>query len=73
MTDTWLVSGGAGYIGAHVVRSLQAAGAEAVVIDDLSTGDIRRVEAPFVHADVADCQLVADTLRRHRITGVVHL
>lgn len=73
MTDTWLVSGGAGYIGAHVVRSLQAAGAEAVVIDDLSTGDARRVEVPFVEADIADCELVADTLRRHRITGVVHL
>jgi len=73
MTDTWLVSGGAGYIGAHVVRSLQAAGAQAVVIDDLSTGDARRVEVPFVEADIADCELVADTLRRHRITGVVHL
>src|ERR1700712_5648538 len=73
MTDTWLVSGGAGYIGAHVVRSLQAAGAEAVVIDDLSTGDLRRVQVPFVEADIADWRLVADTLRRYRITGVVHL
>lgn len=73
MADTWLVTGGAGYIGAHVVRSLQAAGAEAVVIDDLSTGDIRRVEVPFVEGDIADCELVADTLRRHRVTGVVHL
>jgi UDP-glucose 4-epimerase len=73
MTDTWLVSGGAGYIGAHVVRSLQAAGAEAVVIDDLSTGDIRRVDVPFIHGDIADCELVTDTLRRHQITGVVHL
>jgi UDP-glucose 4-epimerase len=73
MTDTWLVSGGAGYIGAHVVRSLQAAGVDAVVIDDLSTGDARRVSVPFIQADVADCELVADTLRRHQITGVVHL
>ena len=73
MTDTWLVSGGAGYIGAHVVRSLQAAGAEAVVIDDLSTGDADRVQVPFIHADIADWRLVADTLRRYSITGVVHL
>ena len=73
MTDTWLVSGGAGYIGAHVVRSLQAAGAEAVVIDDLSTGDAARVQVPFVHADIADWRLVADTLRRYSVTGVVHL
>jgi UDP-glucose 4-epimerase len=73
MRDTWLVSGGAGYIGAHVVGSLQAAGADAVVIDDLSTGDVRRVQVPFVHADIADRRLVADALRQYRITGVVHL
>ncbi|MDQ1745176.1 MAG: UDP-glucose 4-epimerase, partial [Pseudonocardiales bacterium] len=73
MTDTWLVAGGAGYIGAHVVRSLQAGGIGAVVIDDLSTGDPGRVEAPFVHGDIGDLDLVTDTLRRHRITGVVHL
>jgi len=73
MTDTWLVSGGAGYIGAHVVRSLQAAGAEAVVIDDLSTGEASRVDVEFIEADIADCELVADTLRRRRVTGVVHL
>jgi UDP-glucose 4-epimerase len=74
MRDTWLVSGGAGYIGAHVVRSLQAAGIDAVVIDDLSTGDIRRVQGtPFVEADIADSHLVTTTLRQHGITGVVHL
>lgn len=73
MTDTWLVAGGAGYIGAHVVRSLQAGGIDAVVIDDLSTGDPERVTVPFVHGDIGDLDLVTDTLRRHRITGVVQL
>jgi len=73
MTDTWLVAGGAGYIGAHVVRSLQAAGLDAVVIDDLSTGEADRVTVPLVRGDVGDVDLVTDTLRRHRITGVVHL
>jgi UDP-glucose 4-epimerase len=73
MRNTWLVSGGAGYIGAHVVGSLQAAGYDAVVVDDLSTGDRRRVQVPFVHGDIADWRLVADTLRQYRVTGVVHL
>jgi UDP-glucose 4-epimerase len=73
MTDTWLVAGGAGYIGAHVVRSLQAGGIGAVVIDDLSTGRADRVQVPFVHGDIGDVDLVVDTLRRHRITGVIHL
>ena len=35
---TWMVTGGAGYIGAHVVRALQDAGMRAVVLDSLSTG-----------------------------------
>ena len=73
MTDTWLVAGGAGYIGAHVVRSLQAGGIGAVVMDDLSTGSADRVPVPFVHGDIGNLDLVTDTLRHHRITGVIHL
>jgi UDP-glucose 4-epimerase len=73
MAMTWLVTGGAGYIGAHVVRSLQGAGAKAVVLDDLSTGDSSRVGVPFVLGDIADSALVAETIRHHDVTGVVHL
>jgi len=46
---TWLVTGGAGYIGAHVVRAMVADGMDVVVRDDHSTGDPSRVpEAPLV-------------------------
>ncbi|MFL6164082.1 MAG: UDP-glucose 4-epimerase GalE [Jatrophihabitantaceae bacterium] len=69
----WLVSGGAGYIGAHVVCSLQAAGAHPIVLDDLSTGVRDRVEVPFVAGDIGDVDLVVATLRSHRVAGVVHL
>lgn len=72
---TWLVTGGAGYIGSHAVRQLRAAGHNAVVLDDLSTGrpDRLPLDVPLVVASVADRAAVADTLRRYRVEGVVHL
>ena len=72
---TWLVTGGAGYIGAHVVRALVGDGAEVVVLDDLSTGDGSRVDpaAAFVEGSVLDRGLVRRVLREHGVTGVVHV
>ena len=71
---SWLVTGGAGYIGAHVVATMRAAGHEVVVLDDLSTGDERRVDGvPFVVGSTLDRELVARTLRGHRVQGVLHL
>jgi UDP-glucose 4-epimerase len=71
----WLVTGGAGYIGSHIVRALRAAGARVVVLDDLSTGDRSRVDAdvPLVVASVSDEAAVRRTLGDHPITGVIHL
>ena len=72
---TWLVTGGAGYIGAHVVRALTASGMRAVVLDDLSSGHETFVpdDVPFVRGSILDCALVLETLETHGIPGVVHV
>jgi UDP-glucose 4-epimerase len=72
---TWMLTGGAGYIGAHVLRALHEAGEHVVVLDDLSTGDPGRVPAgvPLVVASVLDGRRVAQALREHAVDGVIHL
>ncbi len=71
---TWLVTGGAGYIGSHVVAAMRAAGQDVVVLDDLSSGVPERVgDVPLVPASVADGETVTRTVRRHGVCGVVHL
>jgi UDP-glucose 4-epimerase len=72
---TWLVTGGAGYIGAHVVRSMQAAGEDVVVIDDFSTGVRARLApgTPVVQGRVTDGELLKRVFVEHAVTGVVHL
>lgn len=72
---SWLVTGGAGYIGAHVVRALSAAGLSPVVIDDLSSGHASFVpeDVPFVQGTILDRDLVERTLRDHDVEGVIHV
>ncbi|SNX61610.1 UDP-galactose 4-epimerase [Streptomyces sp. TLI_55] len=72
---TWLITGGAGYIGAHVVRAMTEAGEQTVVYDDLSTGIAERVPdgVPLVVGSTLDAERVARALTDHAITGVVHL
>ena len=70
-----LVTGGAGYIGSHMVLALLDAGHEAVVVlDDLSTGFDWAVPpgVRFVVGDVADQALVARTIQEHRIDALAH-
>lgn len=72
---TWLVTGGAGYIGAHVARALLEAGLQAHVFDNLSTGRRRFIPdgATFTHGDILDTGGLARTIRNHQITGVIHV
>ena len=71
---SWLVTGGAGYIGAHVVRALESEGEQVVVIDDLSTGEPGRIgNATFVHGSVLDEELLRRTLRDTAVGGIVHI
>jgi UDP-glucose 4-epimerase len=72
---TWLVTGGAGYIGSHVVRAFQAADIPVVVLDDLSSGFEQFLPpgVPFEHGSVLDAKLVDHTLQEHQVEGVVHV
>ncbi|WP_372345085.1 UDP-glucose 4-epimerase GalE [Streptomyces sp. KL116D] len=72
---TWLITGGAGYIGAHVVHALRAAGERAVVYDDLSTGVRDRVPSgvELVVGSTLDRALLDRTLAAHPVTGIIHL
>jgi UDP-glucose 4-epimerase len=70
---TWLVTGGAGYIGAHVVRAFAADGIDVVVIDDLSSGkpEFLVEGVPFVEANLLDSAATRRALQG--VSGVVHL
>ncbi|MGH8118552.1 MAG: UDP-glucose 4-epimerase GalE [Rhodanobacteraceae bacterium] len=70
---TILVTGGAGYIGSHVVLQLVEAGERVVVLDDLSTGFRDAViGAELVVGNVGDGRLVADVLQQHAVDTVMH-
>ena len=68
-----LVTGGAGYIGSHVVRQLGEAGHRVVTLDNLSTGFRDAVlYGELVEGDTGDEGLVGDTLTRYEIDTVMH-
>jgi UDP-glucose 4-epimerase len=69
-----LVTGGAGYIGSHMVLALTDAGIDTVVIDNLSTGFSWSVSpaATLVRGDIGDEGLVSKVMRDHKVDAVVH-
>lgn len=77
---TWFITGGAGYIGAHVARAMATAGERVVVLDDVSSGVPERLrpellgaEVPLVRGSVLDRGLLDRVLAEHRVDGVIHL
>src|ERR687892_67309 len=72
---TWLITGGAGYIGSHVVREMTNAGERVVVLDDLSSGipDRLAADVPLEHGNVLDRERLEQIMREHGVDGVVHI
>lgn len=70
-----LVTGGAGYIGSHVVRALLKRSWVPIVVDDLSTGRQDRLPdgVAFYQVDLGEHEVIAELLRRHGVSSVVHL
>jgi UDP-glucose 4-epimerase len=73
VAQTILVTGGAGYIGSHVLLQLRSRGERVVVIDNLRTGFRQAVlSTPLVVGDVGDRDLVGRVLREHDVDTVMH-
>ncbi|WP_374983180.1 UDP-glucose 4-epimerase GalE [Streptomyces fradiae] len=72
---SWLITGGAGYIGSHVVRAMAGAGESVVVVDDMTGGRADRLPAgvPLEKGSVLDRDLLDRVLREHAVTGIVHI
>lgn len=69
-----LVTGGAGYIGSHMVLALCDAGEQVTILDNLSTGLRSAVDerATFVEGDIADQNLVLKTIRDNNVSAIIH-
>jgi UDP-glucose 4-epimerase len=75
MVERAIVTGGAGFIGSHVVDALLAAGSEVTVIDDLSSGEARRVNpaARLLELDIVEREQLREAIAQARPQAVYHL
>jgi UDP-arabinose 4-epimerase len=73
MTDTVLVTGGAGYIGSHACKALRQAGFTPIAYDNLSRGHAWAVKwGPLEEGDIADPARLDAVMAKHRPVGVMH-
>jgi UDP-glucose 4-epimerase len=79
--QTWLLTGGAGYIGSHIADEFIRAGKSVVIYDSLYQGLESRIEflrkkhhvnIPFIKADVLDHKRLNEVMKEHNIYGIVH-
>ncbi len=72
---SWLITGGAGYIGAHVVRELIAMNENVLVLDDLSSGIMSNIpkNIDFVEGSIMDPDVLHSTMSRLQISGIINL
>jgi len=79
--QTWLLTGGAGYIGSHIADEFIRAGKSVVVYDSLHQGlasrvkfleDKYQVDIPLIKADILDYKKVDETIKEYKIYGIVH-
>jgi UDP-glucose 4-epimerase len=79
--ETWLLTGGAGYIGTHIADEFIRAGKSVVIYDSLYQGLESRivylrakhnVEIPLIKADIRDYNEIESVIRTHKIDGIVH-
>lgn len=80
-TQTWLLTGGAGYIGSHVADEFLASGKEVVIYDSLYQGLESRIEylrkkynkeIPLIVADIRDTETFTKTLEQYKPYGIIH-
>ena len=80
-SETWLLTGGAGYIGTHIADEFISNGKSVVIVDSLYQGLESRitflrakhgVEIPFIKCDIRDYNEIENAIREYKIDGIVH-
>ena len=80
-SETWLLTGGAGYIGTHIADEFIRNGKSVVIVDSLYQGLESRivflrakhgVEIPFIKCDIRDYNEIENAIREYKIDGIVH-